>query len=151
MEQKSNEHYISLAIEEAKIAKSNGDLPFGAIVVCNGEVVGKGHSENNTTGDVTDHAELLALRNACRTLGSNSLKDCVIYCTNEPCIMCSAGIFQADISRVVIGVSRADLPELLRPRKLGISNIAEDSGHPIEIVRDVLKEEILPLFSDLKK
>ena len=140
-----------LAIEEAKVAKSNGDLPFGAIVVCDGKVVGKGHAENNTTGDVTCHAELLSLRRACESLSRNDLKDCVIYCTNEPCMMCAAGIFQANIPKVIIGLSRKDLPNLLRTRKYNIEHLAEDSSYKIEIVRDILKEEILPLFNDVNK
>lgn len=143
--------FMKVAIEEALHAKTNGDLPFGAVVVQNGKIVGKGRAENNTTGDVTDHAELLAIRMACETLNTNDLKDCVIYCTNEPCSMCAAGIFQSNIPKVVMGLSRADLPNLLRPRKIGVDQLAEDSSYPIEIVRGVLKDEILPLFADVKK
>ena len=146
----SQEKFMQLALEQAKLAKSSGDLPFGAVVVQGDKVVGKGKAENNTTGDVSDHAELLAVREACRTLGRNNLNDCVIYCSNEPCIMCTAGIFQANIPKVVIGVSRDDLPNFLRERKVKIDHIAEDSNYKIEIVRGVLKNEILPLFSGLK-
>jgi tRNA(adenine34) deaminase len=145
------ENFMRVAIEEAKIAKMAGDLPFGAIVVCSGKIVGKGHAENNTTGDVTCHAELLSVREACRFLGRNDLKDCVIYCTNEPCIMCAAGIFQANIAKVVIGLSRKDLPNLLRIRKCNIEHLAEDSSYKIEIIRDILKEEVAPLFSDVQR
>ena len=147
----AQENFMSLALEQAKLAKAAGDLPFGAIVVQGDKVVGKGRAENNTIGDITDHAELLAVREACKTLGKNNLNDCVIYCSNEPCIMCAAGIFQANIPKVVIGVSRDDLPNFLRERKVKIDHIAEDSSYKIEIVRGVLKEKILPLFSDLQK
>lgn len=142
---------MSLALEEARKAKASGDFPFGAVVACNNDVVGKGHAENNTIGDVTDHAELLALRQACKTLGRNNLKDCTIYCSNEPCLMCAAAIFQAGIPKVVIGVSRGDLPNFLRPRKLNIEHLAEDSSYKIEITKDVLRDEIIPLFDDLIK
>lgn len=142
---------MRVAIEEAKASIASGDLPFGAVVVCDGNVVGKGHSENNTTGDVTDHAEFLAIRRACKTLGKNDLSDCVIYCSNEPCLMCAAGIFQAKISKVIIGASRADVSHFLRPRKFSIEHLAEDSGYKIEIIRGVLKEEVLPLFEHLQK
>ena len=147
----TEEDFMKLALEQAKLAKSSGDFPFGAVVVQSDRVVGRGHAENNTTGDVSDHAELLAVRQACKVLGKNNLDDCVIYCTNEPCIMCAAGIFQANIKRVVIGVSRDDLPNFLRVRKVKIDHIAEDSSYSIEIVRGVLKEDILPLFSDIQK
>ncbi len=152
MESQTNDiEFMEAAIDEAKLAKTNGDLPFGAVVVQNDKIVGRGHAENNTVGDVTDHAELLAVRMACKTLGANDLKDCVIYCTNEPCFMCAAGIFQANIPKVIIGVSRADLPELLRPRKFGIDHLAEDSSYSIEIVRGILKDKVLALFADVKK
>ncbi len=142
---------MTLALEQAKLAKQAGDLPFGAIVVQGERAVGKGRAKNNTTGDVADHAELLAVRDACKTLEKNNLNDCVIYCSNEPCIMCAAGIFQANIPTVVIGVSRDDLPNFLRARKVRIEHIAEDSSYKIEIIRGVLREQILPLFTDLQK
>lgn len=151
MTPETHKHFMRLALEEAKVSKAEGDLPFGAVVVCGGDVVGKGRAENNTTGDVTDHAELLAVRQACKRLGRNDLKDCVIYCSNEPCLMCAAGIFQAGIAKVVIGVSRTDLPDFLRPRKIAIEHLANDSSYKIEIIRDVLKDEILPLFDDVRK
>ena len=149
--QNIDENFMRVAIEEAKKAKAAGDLPFGAVVVCNNNIVAIGKGENNTIGDVTDHAELLAVRVACKSLGKNTLKDCTIYCSNEPCLMCAAGIFQADIPRVVIGVSRNDLPKLLRPRKISIDTLAEDSSYPIEIIRGILKNEVLELFRDVKK
>ena len=142
---------MRIAIEEAKIAKRSGDLPFGAVVVCNEKIIGKGHAENNTVGDVTCHAELLSVREACKFLNKNDLSDCVIYCTNEPCLMCAAGIFQAGIPKVVIGVSRKDLPNLLRARKYTLEHLAEDSSFKIEIIRDILKNEIMPLFNDVQR
>jgi tRNA(Arg) A34 adenosine deaminase TadA len=145
------EDFMILAIEEAKAGMANGDLPFGAVVVCESKVVGSGHAENNTTGDVTDHAELLAVRDACKNLGTNDLSNCVIYCSNEPCLMCAAGIFQANIPKVIIGVSRADVPHFLRPRKLSIEDLIKDSSYEIEIIRGVMKDEILPFFDRLKK
>jgi len=147
---KHNE-FMLLAFEEAKKAKDNGDWPFGAVVVKDDKVVGKGHVTDKSGGDVTDHAELVALRDACRNLKTNNLEGCSIYCSNEPCMMCAAGIFQAGIGNIFIGVSRDDLPNLLRPRKLRIEDLAQDSRHKIDIVRGILKERILPLFDDIKK
>lgn len=146
---KSNK-YMKLALDQAKLAKKMGDLPFGAIIVCNGEVVGEGKCENGTIGDVTDHAEMNALRKACRKLEKNKLDDCTIYCTNEPCPMCAAAMFQAKIPNVVVGLTRNDLPNFLRPRKILMKNLAEDSGYPISIETGIMKKEILKLFKNLK-
>jgi len=143
--------FMLLAFEEAKKAKDKGDWPFGAVVVKDDKIVGKGHVTDKSGGDVTDHAELVALRDACRNLKTNNLEGCSIYCSNEPCMMCAAGIFQAGIGNVFIGVSREDLPNLLRPRNLRIEDLAQDSGHKINILRGILKEKILPLFNDIKK
>ncbi len=141
-----DEQFMSQAIEQAIASKEEGDLPYGTVIVRNGQVIATAHAENNSIGDVTDHAELLALRRACAKLGRNNLEDCTIYCTNEPCIMCGAGIFQANISRVVIGAMRDDTPSL-RPRKIRINHLVDDSGHEIELVKGVLKEQILALHS----
>jgi len=65
----TNETFMQVAIKEAIKAKRAGDLPFGAVIVSDGKIVGRGKCENGTTGDVTDHAELIALREACSTLG----------------------------------------------------------------------------------
>jgi len=144
-----SDNYMESALDQAKLAKKMGDLPFGAVIVCNGEIVGEGKCENGTIGDVTDHAEMNALRKACRKLEKNKLDDCTIYCTNEPCPMCAAAIFQAKIPKVIVGLTRDDLPNLLRPRKILMKNLAEDSGYPISIETGVMKEEILELFDNL--
>ncbi len=146
-----DEKFMQAAIEEAKKAKDLGDLPFGAVVVCEGEIVGRGKAEDGTVGDVTAHAELLAVRSACEKLGTNDLQNCMIYCTNEPCNMCAAGIFQAKISQVIIGLTRDDLPRLLRARKIQLDDLARDSGYEIKILKGVLKDQILELFKDIKK
>ena len=142
---------MQLALEEAKHAKAVGDLPFGAVIVCGGKVVGRGRAENGSGGDVTAHAELQALRQACETLRTNNLKDCTIYCTNEPCPMCAAGIFQAKIATVFMGATRNNLIALLRPRTIGIDDLAKDSGYEIILQKGLLKDEVLSLFTDIKK
>ena len=151
MENSIYEKFMSLAIDEAKKAKTHGDWPFGAVVVKEEIVVGKGYAQDKSGGDVTNHAELVAIQDACRNLQSNNLQDCAIYCTNEPCLMCASGIFQANIGQVIIGVSRDDLSQLLRPRKLRIEDLAADAGHKIKIVKGILRDKIMNLFSDIKK
>lgn len=146
-----DERFMMLAIKEAKEAKERGDWPFGAVVVQNGKVVGRGHTKDKTGGDVTEHAEIVALREACNLLRTNDLSNCTIYCSNEPCLMCATAIFQAHIPKVFIGASRDDLRNLLRPRKLRIEDLVEDTGHKVTIIRGVLKDKVLDLFKDIKK
>ena len=151
MQSSIDEGFMRIAIGEAKKAKAAGDLPFGAVVVCNNKIVGIGKAENNTIGDVADHAELLAVRAACKSLGRNNLKDCTIYCSNEPCLMCAAAIFQAKIPKITFALSRSDLPHLLRERKLRIEDVAADAGYDSQIIKGVRKAEALELFADVKK
>lgn len=145
-----DEQFMLAALEEARLAKTTGDLPFGAVVVYEGKIVGRGRAQDNTSGDVTDHAELMAVREACKTLGTNNLKECAIYCTNEPCMMCAAGILQAKIPEIIIGASRDDLV-FLRPRRLRIDDLVSDSSFSVRITRGVLKDKVLELFSDVQK
>jgi tRNA(adenine34) deaminase len=139
-----DEQWMRFAIAEAESAQAAGDRPFGVVIVRNGVVVGKGRCTNNTGGDVTDHAEVRALRDACTTCLTNDLSDCAIYCTNEPCVMCAGALFQAGIRRVVIALSRDDVP-LLRKRAIRLSDIAADSGFPVSISEGVLKDVVLKL------
>lgn len=139
--------YMRQALEQARQAKDDDELPFGAVVVRGGKVVAVGRCREAKQKTVLAHAELEAVDKACRTLGTNKLSDCTIYCTNEPCPMCAAAIFQAKIPNVVIGASRGDL-SFLRPRTIGIAELANDSGYDINITRDVMKQDVLKLFSD---
>lgn len=148
---KSDAEYMALAIEEAVRAKEEGELPFGNVIVQNGAVIARGHVQERALKTVLAHSELQAIDRACKLLGKTNLSNCTIYCSNEPCLMCSAAIFQAKIPRVVIGASRSDLPHILRPRKFRIDDLAQDSGYKVEIVRGVLKEQIIALFADIQK
>jgi tRNA(Arg) A34 adenosine deaminase TadA len=147
----TDERYMELAIEEARHAKQAGELPIGAVITRKGKVVARNRCREATQKTVLAHAELHALNDACKALGRTDLSDCVIYCSNEPCLMCSAAIFQAKIPRVVIGAARSDLPHLLRERKFRIEHLAEDSGYSLEIVRGILKEKVLGLFAGVRK
>ena len=131
--------------------RNEGELPFGAVVLCNGEVISQNRCREATEKTVLAHAELHALNDACKALDRTNLSDCIIYSTNEPCLMCAAAIFQARIPRIVIGAARRDLPHLLRPRKFRIEHLVEDAGYHPEIVRDILRKEVLELFDGIQK
>ena len=100
-----DEHFMRLALREAERALEHVDVPVGAVVVRDGEVAGLGRNERELRQDPTAHAELLAIREAARALGSWRLLDCVLYVTLEPCAMCAGAIVLARIPRVIFGAS----------------------------------------------
>jgi tRNA(adenine34) deaminase len=100
-----DEYFMRLAIRAAEEALTHDDVPIGAVVVHNGEVVGAGHNERELRQDPTAHAEILALREASRVLGSWRVLDAVLYVTLEPCAMCAGAIVLARVPRVVYGTT----------------------------------------------
>jgi tRNA(adenine34) deaminase len=97
------EYFMRLALREAERALDHDDVPVGAVVVHDGEVVGAGHNEREVRGDPTAHAEMLALRQAAATLGSWRVLDAVMYVTLEPCAMCAGALVLARVPRIVYG------------------------------------------------
>ena len=94
---------MRLALGEAERAAEHGDVPIGAVVVCNGEPIAAAGNERELRGDPTAHAEILALRDASAALGGWRIPDSVLYVTLEPCAMCAGAIVLARVPRVVIG------------------------------------------------
>jgi tRNA(adenine34) deaminase len=97
------EYFMRLALREAALALEHEDVPIGAAVVQEGEVIGLGHNERELRADPTAHAELIALREAAGRLGSWRILDSVLYVTLEPCAMCAGAIVLARVPRVVFG------------------------------------------------
>src|SRR5919197_5800284 len=98
-----DEHFMRLAIREASRAVEHDDVPIGAVVTRDGEVIGAGHNERELRQDPTAHAEVIALREAARALGSWRVLDSALYVTLEPCPMCAGAIVLARVPRVVYG------------------------------------------------
>ncbi len=96
---------MRLALREASLALDHDDVPIGAVVVREGEVIASAHNERELRADPTAHAELIALREAARAMGSWRILDAVMYVTLEPCAMCAGAIVLARVPRVVIGAS----------------------------------------------
>jgi len=139
--------YMRMAIEKAKEGVADGQTPFGATIVKDDEVIACMHNVVWNTTDITAHAEVHAIREACKKLGTVDLSGCVIYSTCEPCPMCFSAIHWAKISKIVYGTSISDA-ENIGFNELHISNetMKKLSGSPVEIVGDFLRDESIKLF-----
>ena len=91
------------ALREARIALDEGEIPIGAVVVCKGRIIGKGHNMTEKLHDPTAHAEMIAITAATEAMGGKYLSDCTLYVTLEPCQMCAGAIVQSRIKRLVVG------------------------------------------------
>ena len=98
-----DEFFMNEAIREAKQALKLDEIPIGAIIVCNGKVIGRGHNLTERLNDVTAHAEMQAFTAAANHLGGKYLKDCILYVTVEPCVMCAGAAYWTQIGRIVFG------------------------------------------------
>ena len=97
--------WMKLALNQARKAMKAGETPVGAVLVCAGRVLGRGYNRREASADVTQHAELMAIRQASRRLGTWRLDGCDLYVTLEPCIMCAGAIVQARIRTVYYGAA----------------------------------------------
>jgi guanine deaminase len=145
-----DEHFMRLALEQAVRSRLNGDFPFGAVITWRGNLLIECQNAENLLADVTAHAEIVAVRQACLRLERRDLSDCEIFSSCEPCPMCSAAIFQSNIKRVIFGLYRDDLPHIFRRRNIRIAQLAQDWDYKPEVVGGVLREEALPPFEGLK-
>ena len=131
---------MALALEEARAALAQDEIPVGAVVVANGQVIGRGHNLTETLHDVTAHAEMQAITAAAETLGGKYLTGCSLYVTVEPCVMCAGAIGWSQLSRLVYGAS---------DEKRGFRRFAPEALHPkAVVVNGVLEEECAQLMKD---
>ncbi|ENV36924.1 hypothetical protein F959_01732 [Acinetobacter venetianus RAG-1 = CIP 110063] len=128
---------VDLALENAK----SGGRPFAALVVRNGEIIATGVNQIKLTNDPTAHAELLALREAGKTLGNPNLEDCIVYASGQPCPMCLAAMRMAGINQVRYAFSNPDA----EPFSLSTANLAEMLRMPPEKQEGLIFKQITPL------
>ncbi|PYE04150.1 tRNA(adenine34) deaminase [Staphylococcus sp. AtHG25] len=134
----NDEYYMKLAIEEAKKAQKLGEVPIGAIIVKNNEVIASAHNLRETAQLPTAHAEHIAIERASKVLGSWRLEGCTLYVTLEPCVMCAGAIVMSRIPKVVYGATDP------KGGCIGsLMNLLEESqfNHRAEIVKGVLEQE----------
>ena len=130
--------YMRRAVAEAREALEHGDVPVGAVIVSNREVIGRAHNQREVLRDPTAHAEMIALTQAASAVGAWRLTDCTAYVTLEPCVMCAGALVLARIARLVYG---ADDPKAGACVSLYEIPRDERLNHRIEIVSGVLAEE----------
>ena len=139
----TDEQFMQRALDEARQALREGEIPIGAVVVCNDRIIARAHNLTETLCDVTAHAEMQAITSAANLLGGKYLTDCTLYVTVEPCAMCAGAIGWAQIPRIVYGA-----PDVKR----GYSLLAPRALHPkATITGGILEEECRQLMQDFFK
>lgn len=134
---------MRLALQEARQAEAEGEIPVGAVVVCNGRTIARAHNLTETLTDVTAHAEMQAITAAANALGGKYLDVCTLYVTLEPCTMCAGALGWAQLGRLVYGASD--------PRR-GFSLTAPEALHPrTEVTAGVMEEECAQLLKSFFK
>ena len=142
----SDLEFMELAYQQALLALEKDEVPIGAIVVKDGEVIATGYNQREHNQMVTDHAETIAIQKACMILGTWRLEGCTLYTTLEPCIMCSGVIINSRIDRVVYGAkeSRWSALESLYQSEMSLN-------HKPEIVGNILAEKCSKIIKDYFK
>jgi tRNA(adenine34) deaminase len=135
---KSSDRFMREALKEAQVAYQENEVPIGAVLVCNGEIVARNHNRKEATNDATSHAELLCIQEASQKLGTWHLGDCVLYTTVEPCAMCSGAIINARIPTVIYAA-----PGIKFGTHLSVVNILDSKkfNHNVNVTGGVLEEE----------
>lgn len=135
-----DEKYMREALREAGYAAESDEVPVGAVIVCQGKIIGRGHNMTETLHDPTAHAEMIAITAASEAMGGKYLNDCTLYVTVEPCPMCAGALAWSQIGRVVYGA--------IDPKR-GYSMFSPSLMHPkTEITAGVLADECGTIVSE---
>lgn len=132
------EYFMNEAINEAKKALNNNEVPIGAVVVLDGKIIGRGHNMVETNNHAFEHAEIMAIKSAEDFVGNWRLENATLFSTLEPCIMCSGAIVHSRIKTLVYGAK-----DVQRGFAGSILNIVDDSifNHRVEVINGVLEKE----------
>lgn len=126
-----DEFFMNEALKEARLALAEKEIPIGAVVVCQGKIIGRGHNLTERLIDVSAHAEMQALTAAANYIGGKYLKDCTLYVTLEPCVMCAGAAYWFQLGKIVFGAYDV---------KRGFGRLNQQVTHPKTIVTGGIKE-----------
>ncbi len=126
-----DEFFMNEALKEARLALAEKEIPIGAVVVCQGKIIGRGHNLTERLIDVSAHAEMQALTAAANYIGGKYLKDCTLYVTLEPCVMCAGAAYWFQLGKIVFGAYDV---------KRGFGRLNQQVTHPKTIITGGIKE-----------
>ena len=136
----SDEHFMRQALRQAQLAADLGEIPVGAVIVADQQIIARGHNQTEQLTDVTAHAEIIALTAAANFLGGKYLKGCTLYVTLEPCVMCAGALAWAQLDRLVYGAG---------DDKRGFMRFGRELLHPkTKVEYGVLHEECSGLLTE---
>lgn len=134
----NDEYFMKAAIKEAQQALDKDEVPIGAVIVCQNQIISRAHNLTETLNDVTAHAEMQAITAAANYIGGKYLTGCTLYVTVEPCPMCAGALYWAQIDKIVYGI---------RDEKRGYNSISSKLLHPkTNIISGVCETEILQMM-----
>jgi tRNA(adenine34) deaminase len=142
MELFSDEYFMNKAIFQAQIALERNEIPVGAVIVLNNQIIAQSHNLTELLNDVTAHAEMQAITSAANTLGGKYLINCTLYVTLEPCQMCAGALYWSQISKIVFGVSDS---------KRGFQNLGTKLHPKTKIISGILENQCKQLILDFFK
>jgi tRNA(adenine34) deaminase len=139
-------YFMNIALDQAEMAYEQGEVPVGAVITCKGKIIAKTHNQTETLTDVTAHAEILAITAAAQYLGAKYLKDCTLYVTLEPCVMCAGALYWAQLGKLIFGA---------RDPKKGFTLVQPLVTHPKTLIRygvlqDASEELLQKFFKNLR-
>jgi len=136
----TDDYFMKQALAQAKLAADKGEVPVGALVVCNNQIISRAHNLTETLNDATAHAEMQAITAASNYLGSKYLKECTLYVTAEPCVMCAGACYWAQIGKIIYGTE---------DDKRGYSVFNKNIIHPqTKVISGVLKQACAEIITD---
>lgn len=142
-----NEKYMKIAIDLSRIAEKKGEVPVGAVIVYQNKIIAKAYNQKESKNDPTMHAEIIAIKKACKKIKDFRLNECDMYVTLEPCVMCMGSILSARIDRLIFGAKQD------KENILSASEINDRAGlnHKCEIVSGVCENDVKNIVSNYFK
>ena len=146
----NNNDYMSIALEEARLAALENEVPVGCVIVKDNEIIARTHNTRQKNKSAINHAEIMAIDIACKKLNSWQLDGCTLYVTLEPCVMCAGAILQARIKKVVYAAKEPKFGACGSILNI-FDNFEYKFNHEVEVIEGVLEEEAKQLLKDFFK